>query len=721
MTKKIKIIVLLDRPEMAGYRNYVFLILFLFSCLPNYSQNKRNVIYSSTFTSDTSSINSTIRAATDTLLKGVFSKSMEMASSAILYSKKAGYKAGLCRGLNLQSKILYRQAFYDSSVVVSGKALILAQDLNDSSLLSDAFLNLGNANYSLGNLSQALDYYFKGLAVQEKLKAKGNLVGFLNNIAGIFADQENDIKALEYYRKSRNVAEKINDIKRLGTIYHNLGTVYMSLNMYDSAKYAFLKSRTIAIKQKDAYVLGLHLGDMSEFYFNQNKFEQAYKYAIQAVSANENNFKDLLPDNLMTLAMILIKQGKNDSAEIYLTKAMQLAKEIEAKPVLKDAYENLAILYEKKGDFRKTYDYYSLFAAIKDTLLNEENSRMLTEMSTKYVTEKKQQEIELLRKNEEFQKLELSKNRNDLDRQETYTASIFAGFMLILAVAILLFSRYQLKKKANDALQKAYHTIEEKNKLIERSNLLITDSITYAKRIQDAILPSGEDLERFFPDNHFVYYQPAHIVSGDFYWCSSQNGKTIIAIADCTGHGVSGAFMSLIGNTLLNEIVNERKVTNTKEIAKLLDTKIIQALHQYEGSGKYDGMDISICCIDKTGKSITFTGAHHVMYAYNGNLHKIKCDPYSIGGAQHQNAKLFTSQSFDYEDGLCLYFLTDGYCDQSGGPLNKRFSFNRFEKLIMQMQDKSMAEQKEKIRQVFEEWKGDTKQRDDVLVIGIKC
>jgi serine phosphatase RsbU (regulator of sigma subunit) len=250
---------------------------------------------------------------------------------------------------------------------------------------------------------------------------------------------------------------------------------------------------------------------------------------------------------------------------------------------------------------------------------------------------------------------------------------------------------------------------------------MITDSITYAKRIQDAILPAPEDLSKSLSDDFFIFYRPSQIVSGDFYWCSTQGNKTIFVVADCTGHGVPGAFMSMIGNTLLNEIVNERKVTCTKKIAELLDEKIIHSLHQHEGTEKYDGMDISICSIDKTTKEINFTGAHHAMYAYNGGLQKIKGDPYSIGGAQQQNAKTFTSQRIQHEKGLRLYFLTDGYCDQSGGEANKRFSSRKFETMLEQMQDVNMTVQKEKLEQAFEDWKGSTKQRDDILVVGIKC
>lgn len=704
------------RKRMFSSACILFFCLFLHPCFANQEHQGHN------YAVDTSKVNKYIKYASDSMQVGQLRVSMDLADSAMKLATQIHYRTGMGICLNLKGRILYRTASFDSAILFSQKALILAKDLNDSALLSSAYLNLGNAYYSKGNHTMASDYYFKGLSIEEKLQVQPNLYGFLNNIGGVFTDQKNLPKGLEYYLKSKAVAEKLHNNKRLSTVYHNLGSLYIKMGKIDDAHISFEKSYALAKSLNDIYMMNLYPSNMAEVYKQRKDYNKAYLYSLKSLQIQqEQGFKDQIANTLMTLAEIQINRAQYEAAENYLKQALFISEEIHTKTVTKDIYQQLARLYDLKGDYPKAYANYTLFSNIKDTLLNQENSRLITEMNTKYTTEQKEREIELLRKNEDIQKLELSKDANDLERQRTFSITILTGFLLLMIVAVLIYSRYHLKKKANEDLQKAYNVIDEKNKIIEKSNMLITDSITYAKRIQDAILPSDQDLEKLFPGNHFVFYQPSQIVSGDFYWCSQQDGKIIIAIADCTGHGVSGAFMSLIGNTLLNEIVNERKITNTKEIAKLLDKKIIQSLHQHEGSGKYDGMDISICCIDKDGKSITFTGAHQVMYAYNGNLHKIKCDPYSIGGAQQQNAKLFTSQSFDYEDGLCLYFLTDGYCDQSGGPQNKRFSFSRFEKLVMQMQDKNMPEQKEKIQQVFEEWKVNTKQRDDVLVIGIKC
>lgn len=696
-----------------------FLILFCISVQGQTRKIKRHA----TFSADTSKIHLLIKKAEESIMNGQMDAAMSLARHTLTLSGKTGYRKGIGICLNLKGRILYRKTNYDSSIFFSKKALILAKDLNDSALQSSAYINLGNCYFTKGDDIIAMDYYFKGLAIEEKIHEQSIfLYVFLNNLAGIFMNQKNYTKALEYYLKSKKVAEKTSNIKHLGTVYHNLGGLYIKLNDYKEARICFEKSHQLAKKTNDNYTFNLYPGNMAELYQQLKQYDKAYYYAVQSLNIlKKQNYKDQVIGALMTLSDIQFNRNNYKEAESILKEALQRSKEIDTKQITKDIYQQMADLYEKKGNYKLAYDYFKLFSSIKDTLLNQENSKLITEMNTKYTTEKKENEIELLRKNEVIQNLELVKKENELGRQRTISLSVFIGFLLLLVVAVLTFSRYQLKKKANDQLQKTFTLIEEKNSLIEKSNHLITDSITYAKRIQDAILPSQEEMGKLFSNNFFVIYKPSQIVSGDFYWCSAQGDKIIFIVADCTGHGVPGAFMSMIGNTLLNEIVNEQKITRTDEIAFLLDSKIIHALHQNEGSEKYDGMDISICCIDKKNKKIAFTGAHHSLYIYDNELHKIKGDPYSIGGAQHQNQKTFTSQLVDYKTNLTLYFFTDGYCDQSGGSENKRFASRRLEPLLAEIQGMQMVDQKKQLEQSFEDWKKNTKQRDDVLVVGIKC
>jgi serine phosphatase RsbU (regulator of sigma subunit) len=671
---------------------------------------------------DTSKINSLARTADGYYLKGQLGEAEKIAHLVESESKKIGYKKGIALSLNIFSRVLYRRGSYDSSIFIGNQALKIGRELKDSILQSSSLISIANANSYMGNYNLAIDYYFKGLAIEEKIKPQFNLQWYFSNLGNVYSNQKNYPKALEYTLKAKNLVEQNKSKQYLNIIYNNIGWIYMLLGKYDSAYYSMNKCLQLADEANDYYVKSLCLDNLSQLYIRLKKYDQAYEVSKQSYKIGvEQGLKEQTVSSLITMGTINIERNNLPGAENDLTRALDMAKEIKSHLLIRDAAFQLALLYKKQSNFKTAYSYYKIYSEVKDSLLNEENSKLLTEMNTKYTTEKKEKEIELLKKNEDIQKLEISKKKNELDRQRNVSLSILAGFLLLMIVAILLFSRYRLKKKANDQLQTAFNLIEEKNAVIEKSNVMITDSITYAKRIQDAILPAEEDLSKIFSEDFFILYKPSQIVSGDFYWCSSHHNKIVFVVADCTGHGVPGAFMSMIGNTLLNEIVNERKVTDTKKIAELLDEKIILALHQHEGSQKYDGMDISICCIDKENKKISFTGAHHSLYIFNSHLEKIKGDPYSIGGAQHQRTKVFTSKTIDFKKGLHVYLLTDGYCDQSGGDSNKRFSSRQFESLLQEIHQMPMNDQKNKLENAFENWMGGAKQRDDVLIVGIKC
>jgi len=671
---------------------------------------------------DTADINRLIKLSFSYYKKGQLDQTSIYAQQALVLSKKINYKSGLAQSANLAGEMLHQKGNYSEALTYFNAALLISQELKDSIIQSTSFIGLGNTYAYMGEYVKALEYFLKGLVIEEKIQIQHHLPWYYNNIGSIYNDQKNYRTSLEYLFKAVHVEEKVKDKRALAVTLSNIGETYIHLKKNDSALYHYIRSLRLAEEVKDTFSIANTLAYSALLYSQLKRYGSAYSFANKGYKiASKKNYKGVIPLYLKTFGEVSQAKNQYDQAEKYFLEMKGFAKKIDAKLLTRDAYLSLSKLYYERKDYEEAYKNYQLFSETKDTILNQENSKLITEMNTKYTSEKKEKEIELLKKNEEIQNLELVKKKNELDRQRTVSISVFVGFLLLMIVAILTFSRYRLKKKANDQLQNAFNLIEEKNIQIEKSNLMITDSITYAKRIQDAILPAAEDLAKILSEDFFILYQPAHIVSGDFYWCSHQQNKTIFVVADCTGHGVPGAFMSMIGNTLLNEIVNERKITDTKRIAELLDEKIIHSLHQHAGTDKYDGMDISICCIDKTTQEISFTGAHHAMYAYNGQLQKIKGDLYSIGGAQQQKAKTFTSQSISYEAGLRLYFLTDGYCDQSGGASHKRFSSKQFENLLNEIQDSEMPKQKEKLEQAFENWKSDVKQRDDVLVVGIKC
>ncbi len=256
---------------------------------------------------------------------------------------------------------------------------------------------------------------------------------------------------------------------------------------------------------------------------------------------------------------------------------------------------------------------------------------------------------------------------------------------------------------------------------IEEYNINITDSMNYARRIQQAIIPSEDHLRRFFKDS-FVLSKPKDIVSGDFFWIHEEiPAKTyLIALADCTGHGVPGAMMSIIGHSLLNEIVEVQKVKDPAEILVKLNVEIIKSLRQKSQNQSWDGMDVSIIRIDVEQRSIAFAGAYHPLYWMNGKLNIMRGDRQPIGGLQHDVERTFSNKSFTVGKGDCIYLVTDGFTDQFGGPDNKKFLARRLSNLIETSHRYSMQAQSHLYNTAFENWKGTCEQIDDVSMIGIK-
>lgn len=263
--------------------------------------------------------------------------------------------------------------------------------------------------------------------------------------------------------------------------------------------------------------------------------------------------------------------------------------------------------------------------------------------------------------------------------------------------------------------------VHNRNHQLEQSQMNITDSINYARKIQEAILPNEDQIRQFFKDS-FVLSKPKDIVSGDFFWVHEEipNQKYIIALADCTGHGVPGAMMSIVGHGILNEIVENQKHTDPAEILHLLNKEIIRSLKQKTGQHNSDGMDISIVSIDLAKLEVTYSGAYQSIFWMNGKLNVIKGDRQPIGGIHHDKNRKFTNHIFKVSKGDSLYLTSDGFVDQFGGPKDKKFKLNQFEQMLQKSHKYSMQAQSYLYENEFNEWKGRCEQVDDVSMIGIK-
>jgi serine phosphatase RsbU (regulator of sigma subunit) len=320
-----------------------------------------------------------------------------------------------------------------------------------------------------------------------------------------------------------------------------------------------------------------------------------------------------------------------------------------------------------------------------------------------------------------------------IEKQKMLLWFAVIAVLLLSGLGYFIFRAYRIKKQANLVLENKNRLIsEQKDKIKKQKDLAemqrdqiayqnkhITDSIEYALRIQTALLPSLE----LFTDqvDHFVLYKPRDIVSGDFYWVAKVEGnKQLIIAADCTGHGVPGAFMSMLGVSFLNEIILNKGIIRPDLIMNALRDDVIHSLKQMEGeSSVKDGMDMCICLLDPESRSLQFCGANNPIWIISeGELTEVKADKMPV--AVHEKMHPYTNHWFDLKKGDTFYIFSDGFADQFGGPAQKKFMSKNFKKILTDLQDKSMIEQGAELDRIFEEWRKDVEQIDDVTVIGVR-
>jgi len=630
------------------------------------------------------------------VLSGKYSKisdyeqALKHATEAETEAQKIDYKKGLANAYYNIGTVYSDQGNYGKAFDYQLKALKIREELNNAQGMADSYNSLGIIYDYQKNYTKALELYSKSLKIYEAIADKTGMANMWNNIGIIYDDQKNYSKALEQYFKSLKIYEETGDKEGIATAYNNIGYLYMKQKNYQNGLSNYLKASKISEQIGDKQAIAMNYNNIGETYSILNKFEDAHN---------------------------------------YLTQSLALSIEMGSKDDIKEAYSSLSELCEKQGDYKKAYEYHKLFSDIKDTLLSAQSGKQIAEMDAKYESEKKEKNIELLTKDKALQDADLSK-------QKFIRNGFIGGLIIALLLAFIFYNRYVIKQKLNTELSGKNNELVQKNVLIEKQKEKIIDSITYAQLIQQSILMEESEIQKSFPDS-FIYYQPKDIVSGDFYWFSEvgnnselgdTNSKLLIAAIDCTGHGVPGAFMSMIGNTLLNQIVNEKHITKPSEILRLLNIGIYESLHQQKDETlSRDGMDVALCCIDFNNSQIEYAGAKNPLYLISDNIITvIKGDKETIGGGGMISKQFmplereYTNHIIPIKKDISIYLFTDGYMDQFENTERKKFGTQKFKELLLNNQQLTMKQQKELLVKEHEDWKGSTAQIDDILVIGLK-
>lgn len=638
--------------------------------------------------------------------------------------------------------IYYSEKNYSEALNSQLQSLKLQEEVGNKNGIANCYGNIGSIYNSQGNYTKALECYEKSLALHKEVNNKRGMSNNIGNMGNIYEAEKNYAKALECYEQSIDIAKANGLYSNIGIYIGAKGQVFTKLGRYKEA-HKCLDSSLAILKQvgaksdigdEYAYLAtldsaeGNYKGEIENYkkyiayrdsltneattkaqmnleYEQKQAVQKAEQEKREALAAAENR-KQILIRNLfvagfalMLLAVFFIYRSyrQKQKATALIVKQKE---EVERLSIVARETDNLILIMDADGTVEWANESFARLNGITIEELKKKKGNTIYEISNNpnirniidtAVKEHRSVVYESLNQNKQGEKL----------WESTTLTPIFANGKLH---KLIIVDTDITQRKLDE------ETIQQKNKDI-------TDSIQYAKRLQDAILPPISQVEKVFPDS-FILYKPKDIVAGDFYWMERDGDTVLIAACDCTGHGVPGALVSVVCSNALNRALNEY---NIRESGKMLDKVRELVLQTFERSENkvQDGMDISFCAINLKDKKMEWSGANNPLWQIrNGELKELPADKQPIG--VQVNAKPFTTNSMDIQKGDVIYLFTDGYADQFGGPKGKKFKYNRLQELIMDNVQLSMREQKEILDKAFESWKGKYEQTDDVCIIGIR-
>jgi serine phosphatase RsbU (regulator of sigma subunit)/tetratricopeptide (TPR) repeat protein len=712
-------------------------------------------------------------------------KATEYLNQSISLSKKLNYQHGEGIAIYRLGLIAWRQNNYQTADSLYKIAFNIFEKHKLQAEISDCLGSFGSIELNKGNYVEALNWYLKSMKIAESLRDNARLAVLYNNLGLVYKNQNNFDEALTFYQKSLLINEKTQNIL-VTTNLNNIGLIYYERKDFEKALFYYQKALEINEKRNNQRSIALNTNNIANVYLAQKNAMQALPYIRKSIAINQQlnqknplNYSSLgkaynllgKPDSSLLYFHQAIKISRAANTKtltqgIYrdLAENHKQNRQWDSALFYKELQVNLkdSLLSEeslrKISSLQTTYEVAKKQAQIallkkdneisklllnKQAILAQQNATQLSlltkENEIKEIDLKQQKilvenqrinekvnksEIALLTKNQELYEIE---NENQaLIRNISYLVSFF----ILILLAGLTFGYYQ-KEKANrllitqkEEIQSQAYDLQTAHNLINIKSQNITASIAYAQRIQQAMLPLQEKFNELFgKNNSFILFKPKDVVSGDFYWLHElDNGQIILGVADCTGHGVPGAFMSMIGNQLLFDIVEKQEIYDVEKILEILHKDIQRTLKQ-KTTNNHDGMDIALCLIDKIAKKIEYAGAMNpIYYIQNHQLVEVKADRSVIGGSQQEKTHSFTKHIISILPNTSLYLFTDGYKDQFGGKEKGKFMSKRLKSLILENHEQEMESQQEILNSTIENWikDGQRSQIDDILVIGVR-
>ena len=689
-----------------------FVLVFIFSIFSTcvLCQNKKVV----------DSLKNTLRTAKDTnrvnILYNLSDKyhqddpkqGMKYADEAIELSKQLHFSNGLFHGNMSKGLVLYDIGKFDSALYYFEIAKTIAQQNNNNEQLAAINSNMGNVYGDKGQDKKCIQLYLIAVEYTHKINNPSKEAYMLVNIGTVYSVLGQHDSAVVYYFQAEKILSSIDrNQEKLPIVYNNIGASYMELHDTAKAKIAFENALRISLLLNNKRGLASaydHLGIIS---YSDGKKDSAVSLLKNSISIYESvDAKSGISEASSHLGDVYFEMKEYDKAILVLNKGMKIAEELTDYYNLKSYYETLSKVYEAQGELDQALIYERKFAVLKDTIFNLSNTSVVNEMKTEAAYQNDQH------------KLELADARDQKKTTILYWSTAMA--FIILLLGIVAFNRYLVKKRSNKLLEKQNDEINIQKNIIEEKNKDITDSITYARRIQQAKLPSKVEISASL-SNYFILFKPKAIVSGDFYFFQKNEQSVFIAAVDCTGHGVPGAFMSIIASEKLEDAISQS--ADTSEILRQLNVGIKTALRQSDSDeSTRDGLDIALCSLDMKNGIVKYAGANRPLWIIRQGqtgVEEIKATKKAIGGLTENNQQ-FESHELELQNGDTFYICTDGFADQFSGKNGKKLMTKKFKEILVDLQQKTMSEQEIFLDNFIEKWKEGAEQVDDILVIGVQ-
>jgi serine phosphatase RsbU (regulator of sigma subunit) len=721
-----------------------YLLIFLVHCFSLICYSQQNYVDSLNAIINKTNIDTVKIKALKEIALNLYRKSPGEAEKyckqCIELSESAEYNDGLIRCNNILGIINIIKTDYASALENFDISLQRALEVNDLLSVFRAYNNIGSVYVNLNNYPKAVDYYTLALKIAEKLNNQESIAQSCVNIAVIHKDNKDIAKAMEYNNKAIKIAKSIGNDQILSLVYGNISNILSSQNDYSGAIEYCKKGLYIADKSGDIYSIGVAYINLGDYFYkiyeegiskkkeNKIAYDSSIYYYNEAISLSKKlDDPQRLCNAIIGLGKISFSKKEYKKAKQYFIEVLDISKEIQNIDKEVEAYLFLSEIDYAIGDYRSAFQNYKQYKILNDSLTDASKMNSVSEMEIRYQTEKKQKQIEDLKKERTFQ-----------SEKAKHLLLVIALIAILLIISIIAFimkrkdnnllkgknaeiskNREELQTQA-DYLSAANIEILKQQKLLQRNHKNITDSIKYASLIQNAVLPSEETLKGLLP-NYFIFYKPRDIVSGDFYFAKLIKNNLYLAAADCTGHGVPGALLSMLGIALLNELVHKPEIEDASQVLNELRIQLKSSLQQTGlKAEQHDGIDISFCILNFQTNILNYSGAYNPIWIFRKDqeLIELKADRQPVG--IHLKEIPFTQKTIQLQKEDIVYLFSDGYYSQLGGITYEKFKSGRFKDLVKRIGSKEIEEQKLILENEFDLWKGKYDQTDDVLVVCFK-